>query len=135
MPELKQTQKQDFDTSHWYAIFSVWLIVPAIVTLFGLLGAIIMVLFVKPTQLNGFDLVIYLADVVYLPLLIFTYITWVKRKKIMPKLIVVYFALTIVMNFLYAIFGFGLDPVSLVMSTIWIVYFIRSERVKVTFVK
>ncbi|MEI3605063.1 DUF2569 domain-containing protein [Pseudogracilibacillus sp. SE30717A] len=134
MEERTDTNTKKFETDHWYAIFSGLLIIPAIVTLFGLLGALIMVIYVNPTQLSGFDLVIYFADVIYLPLLIILYFTWFKRKKIMPKLIIVYFALTIVMNLLYSIFGFGIDVLNLAMSTIWIVYFIRSKRVKETFI-
>lgn len=133
MAETTDKKEQVFETDHWYAIFSGWLIIPAIVSLFAFLGALIMVLFVNPTKLTGFDLFIYMMDLIFLPLLFITFITWFKRKKIFPKLIIIFFTLTALFNVTYFAFGHGIDFINLTMSIVWIIYFIRSKRVTQTF--
>lgn len=135
MTEQTEKHVQQFETDHWYAIFAGWLIIPAINTLFALTGAIIMVTFVNPAELKGFDLVIYCFDAISIPLLIVTIFTWIKRKRIFPKLIIVFFALMAIFNIAYIANGYGVNVISLTMSVVWIVYFIRSKRVAETFIK
>src|SRR5690625_6386626 len=64
----------NFDTSQWYAIFAGWLFVPIIIAFMRLLGAIIMVIFVNPSQITGLELTIYYGDLISLPILIPTFI-------------------------------------------------------------
>ena len=135
MSEPTQEREITFDTSQWYAIFAGWLIFPAVFTLFAFLGAIIMFLFVDPSELSGFDLVIYYADVVTIPYLIIVYIVWFKRKRIFPHLMVIYFLFAIAVNVSYFIYGYQLDVINLAMAIVWIFYFTRSKRVKATFVE
>lgn len=135
MVETKHSDEMTFDTSKWYAIFSGWLILPAIFTLLIFIGAIIMVTFRSPSQLSGFDLVIYYADLITIPYLIITYIFWFLRKKAFPYIMIGFFILLAGMNIAYFISGYQLDPVNLLMSIVWIIYFIRSKRVKATFTK
>lgn len=129
------TEINEFETHHWYAIFSGWLIIPAIVTLFALTGAIIMVIFVNPAELEGFDLIIYWVDACTLPLLLAIFYTWFTRKRFFPILIIIFFAINALFGITFFIAGHGIDFVSLAMSIVWIVYFIRSKRVKATFIQ
>lgn len=135
MNETAQKQELTFDTSKWYAIFSGFLIFPAIFLLLTLLGAIIMFFFSNPSELSGFDLFIYYTDVVTIPYIIIIYILWFMRKQILPIFIIIYFLFTAAVNVIYFVNGYQLDPVNLAMSIVWIVYFFKSNRVKATFVK
>lgn len=135
MANTKQYNEMTFDTSKWYSIFSGFLILPAIFTVLTFLGAIIMVMYRSPSQLSGFDLVIYYFDAFTIPYLIITYILWFKRKKIFPYFMIVYFGLTALLQLSYFIAGHPLDTLNLVMSIVWVIYFIRSQRVKATFTK
>lgn len=135
MADTLENKEKQFETEHWYAIFSGFLIIPAIVALLTLLGATIMVIFVDPSELSGFDLVFYWVDAVYIPLLLFIFYTWFTRKRYFLVLMIVFFSIRVLLNLTYFISGYGIDPVNLVVSIIWIIYFIRSERVKQTFVK
>jgi hypothetical protein len=129
-----ENKNKEIDTSHWYAIFSGWLIVPAIFTFLTFISSLIMVLVVRPSGLNGFDLMIYWMDVVFLLLLIVIYSTWLLRKKVMPIWIIAFFMLYAIWNVTYFVYGFGMDVINLAMCMVWIVYFVRSERVKAIFI-
>src|SRR5699024_1816343 len=83
--------KPKFDTSLWYAAFNGWLIVLSLITLLLFIGAIIMVVFVQPSELNVFDLAFYWMDVFNLVYLFITYLFWIAQKKILPVLIIVFF--------------------------------------------
>lgn len=121
------------ETNHPYAIISGWLIIPAIATVLTFIGSIIMVTFRKPSQLEGFDLFIYYTDLLFVPFLIVVFYTWIKRKKILPILMIVFFLLNAAWNLVYLANGYNIDLLNLGMSIIWIIYFIKSKRVKATF--
>src|SRR5699024_4697826 len=167
--------KPKFDTSLWYAPFNGWLIVPALMTLLLFIGAIIMVVFVRPSVLNVFDLAIYWMDVfhllyLFITLLLFiesimmfffvrasvlngfdlavygmdgfnlvylfiTYLLWIARKKILPILMIIFFIVMSIWIIVMYTYNEAADYFNLVASIIWILYFIRSERVKQTFVR
>jgi len=127
--------KPKFDTSLWYAPFNGWLIVPALMTLLLFIGAIIMVIFVRPSELNGFDLAIYWMDVFNLVYLFITYLCWIARKKILPILMIIFFAILSIWIIVMYKHNDAANYFNLVASIIWILYFIRSERVKQTFVR
>src|SRR5699024_4380826 len=126
--------KPKFDTSLWYAPFNGWLIVPALMTLLLFIGAIIMVVFVHPSELNGFDLAIYWMDVFNLVYLFITYLFWIVRKKILPVLMIVFFVVMSIWIIVMYTQNEAANLFNLVASIIWILYFVRSERVKQTFV-
>ena len=82
MEEAKE--KPVFETDIRYAPVAGWLVFPAIFSLFTFLGAIIMIAFVNPTILTGFDLAIYSMDVFFFVYLAITYFFWFKRKSFLP---------------------------------------------------
>ena len=127
--------KPKFDTSLWYAPFNGWLIVPALMTLLLFIGAIIMVVFVRPSELNGFDLAIYWMDVFNLVYLFITYLFWIARKKVLPILMIIFFIVMSIWIIVMYTYNEAANYFNLVASIIWILYFIRSERVKQTFVR
>lgn len=127
--------KPKFDTSLWYAPFNGWLIVPALMTLLLFIGAIIMVVFVRPSELNGFDLAIYWMDVFNLVYLFITYLFWISRKKVLPILMIIFFIVMSIWIIIMYTYNEAANYFNLVASIIWILYFIRSERVKQTFVR
>lgn len=127
--------KMPIDPSHPYAHFQGFLILPFIAALLTFLGSIVMVTFQNPSTLAGFDLFIYWTDFAYIPLLIITFYAWMKRKKYTPFLMIFYFVIHAIWNlsYLVGVDGFRLDTFNLAMSIIWVIYFIRSERVKKVF--
>ncbi len=98
------------------------------------LGAIIMIIFVNPTKLVGFDLAIYSMDAFFFVYLLITYIYWFKRKKVLPYLMVGYFGVTAIWFVVTYALGFGISMINFIMVIVWIFYFFRSERVKQTFI-
>lgn len=136
MGENSTTMNQPvFDTDHKFAFISGWLAVPAIASFLTFVGSIIMVTFQKPSELAGFDLFIYWTDFAFIPFLLLTYYMWIRRKKILPFLMILYFIFNAAWNISYLAAGYGIDLLNLGMSFIWIIYFIRSRRVKLTFTK
>jgi|SRR5690625_919403 len=124
-----------FATNQWYAIFAGWLIVPIILAFMDFLGAIIMVALIHPSHITGTDLIIYYGDLIKLPLLILTFIMLFLRKRLFPIIINIYFAFAAIVTLILYQNGLELDVFQLAVSFVWIVYFIRSERVKATFTK
>src|SRR5699024_2503092 len=127
--------KPKFDTSLWYAPFNGWLIVPALMTLLLFIGAIIMVVFVRPSELNGFDRAIYWMDVFNLVYLFITYLFWIARKKVLPILMIIFFIFMCILIIVMYTYNEVANYFNLVASIIWILYFIGSDRVKQTFVR
>jgi len=62
------------------------------------------------------------------------FFTWFKRKKILPILMIFYFIINAAWNLSFLANGYDLDIFNLAMSIIWVIYFIRSRRVKATFI-
>lgn len=124
-----------FDTSPWYAPFYGWLIVPTIMTLLTFIGAIIMVVFVRPADLAGFDLAIYAMDVFNLIYLFITYLFWISRKRILPTLMIVFFVIMSIWHIVMYSFDVPISYIDFIISIIWIFYFARSERVKQIFIR
>jgi len=135
MTESVEQEIPVFETDHRYAPIAGWLIVPALFSLFTFLGAMIMILFVNPTKLAGFDLAIYSMDVFFFIYLLVTYFCWFKRKKILSYLMIGYFSITVMWFVMTYASGYGISMINLAMAVVWIFYFLRSERVKQTFVK
>jgi|SRR5690625_966511 len=123
-----------FDTDNRYAPIAGWLIIPAIFSFLTFLGAIIMIIFVNPTKLVGFDLAIYCMDAFFFVYLLITYIFWFKRKKALSYLMIGYFGITAIWFVVTYMLGFGISMINFIMVIVWIFYFFRSERVKQTFI-
>ena len=123
-----------FDTDNRYAPIAGWLIIPAIFSFLTFLGAIIMIIFVNPTKLVGFDLAIYFMDAFFFVYLLITYIFWFKRKKALSYLMIGYFGITAIWFVVTYMLGFGISMINFIMVIVWIFYFFRSERVKQTFI-
>lgn len=122
-----------FDTSPWYAPFYGWLIIPTMMSLLTFIGAMIMVVFVRPSDLAGFDRAIYFMDVFNLIYLFITYLFWIFRKKVLPVLMIVFFIIMSIWHIVMYSFDVPINYINFVISIIWIFYFARSERVKQTF--
>lgn len=122
------------DNNNPYAFIAGFLIIPFVAAVLTFIGSIIMVTFQNPSELAGFDLFIYITDALYIPLLLFIFYSWIKRKKLLPYLMIVYFVISSVWNLTFLANGYSLDFFNLGMSIIWIIYFIKSRRVKATFI-
>lgn len=135
MSESVRSTTPNFDTSPWYAPFYGWLIFPVIMTLLTFIGSIIMIIFQNPNELKGIELAIYSSDVVNLIYLAITYIFWILRKKILPILMMTYFALMSIWYVIMYMYNIPINYLFLIMMVGWIFYFARSQRVKQTFVR
>src|SRR5699024_2422632 len=128
-------QQQTFDTESPYAAVSGWLALAAAYSLFIHLSALIMIIFVNPAQLSGFDIIIYLLDIIFLPILRTTaYFSW-NRKRIFPYLMIVMFIMIGINEFVYLIRYASPNYFNIAATIVWIIYLFRSERVKQTFTK
>lgn len=133
MDKSRQQGYVTFNTEPWYAIFSGFLILPFISTILSFLGAIIMVTNVNPRTLDGFDAAFYWLDAVSLPLLVIIYLLWWMRKRYFPYVIMVFFAIHATIYIVLLITDELNDFFSIVMNIVWMIYFLRSKRVKATF--
>lgn len=130
---LQLNNQNEFDTSSKYAIFHGFLIIPFLIAVMQFLGAIIMVLVANPKVLEGFDQVIYYADVVRIPILALAFLAMVKRSHWYRWLMIVFFWGN---GFYLASFYFNdlpTDVFQIVMCVVFVIYFLLSKRVQATF--
>ncbi|HLR61674.1 MAG TPA: DUF2569 domain-containing protein, partial [Lentibacillus sp.] len=92
------------------------------------------VLTFNPADLAGYDLFIYITDFVLAFFYLFIIYTWIKRKRILPKLMIVSYTIDILLYLPVIISGAGIDWIYILFNAVLIGYFIRSKRVKATFV-
>src|SRR5699024_5032257 len=128
-------QQQTFDTESPYAAVSGWLALAAAYSLFILLSAFIMIIFVNPAQLSGFDIVIYLLDIIFLPILLITGYFWWNSIRLLPYLMIVVFLMIGIKEVVYVIGDASPNYFDIAASIVSIIYFFRSERAKQTFAK
>ncbi|HLR61795.1 MAG TPA: DUF2569 domain-containing protein, partial [Lentibacillus sp.] len=88
MNEKMAKNQPEFETESRYAIIAGWLIIPAIMILFNLTTVMYVVLTFNPADLAGYDLFIYITDFVLAFFYLFIIYTWIKRKRILPKLMI-----------------------------------------------
>lgn len=134
MNEEAKKYQPEFETDFRYAIVAGWLIIPALMILFNLVTVLYVVLTFNPANLGGYDLFIYISDFILAIFYLFIIYTWIKRKQVMPKLMIASYTVDILLYLPVLLAGAGIDWIFLLSSAIWIGYFIRSKRVKATFV-
>lgn len=131
----KQTDRQAFDTSHPFAFLSGFLILPALSGLVFFILSVFIVMATNPTQLEGYHLMTYFAHALFIPYLIISFYYWVKRKRFVPILMSIFFLIQALWSVGYMIYGVENEFMNVAVNTVWFIYFIRSKRVKATFVK
>jgi hypothetical protein len=124
----------EFKTDFRYAIIAGWLIIPAVIILFNFVTVLYVVFIYNPTSLSGYDLFIYIADFILAFFYLYIIYTWIKRKQILPKLMIASFIVDVLLYLPIVFAGAGIDWIFILSSAIWIGYFIRSKRVKATFI-
>lgn len=134
MNEKMVKNQPEFETESRYAIIAGWLIIPAIMILFNLTTVMYVVLTFNPADLAGYDLFIYITDFVLAFFYLFIIYTWIKRKRILPKLMIASYTIDILLYLPVIISGAGIDWIYILFNAVLIGYFIRSKRVKATFV-
>lgn len=135
MEEKKEENEAAFQTDSRYAIVAGWLIIPAIMIFLNITLLILFIANVNPVYLETYGLILYIAIILMIFFYLYIAYVWVKRKQILPKLMIAAYIINILAD-LPAIFMEGEAPgASLLFSLIWIAYFIRSKRVKATFIK
>ncbi|WP_062107497.1 DUF2569 family protein [Bacillus niameyensis] len=122
------------ETDFRYAIVAGWLILPALMILFNLFMVLYVVFTFNPADLGGYDLFIYITDLVLTLFYLFIIYTWVKRKQILPKLMIANFTIEVLLQLAVIFVGAKINWIYLLISAIWIAYFITSKRAKATFI-
>lgn len=139
MSELNR--KKTFDTDFTYAIIAGWLIIPAIEIVFSFIGIISSLIVNNPFAYDGSDQWIYIFSYVmswlYIPLFIYIIVVWFKRKKLLPKLMILYYLISVLLAviFMFHFRHLGAEWFPILFSLIWIGYFSKSKRVKATFIR
>ncbi|KRG11855.1 hypothetical protein ACA30_01070 [Virgibacillus soli] len=134
MKEETTKKQPEIKTDFRYAIVAGWLIIPALMILFNLVTVMYVIFTYNPANLGGYDLFVYISDYILAFFYLFIIYTWVKRKKILPKLMIVIYILDILLYLPVIFMGAQMDWIYILISAIWIGYFIRSKRVKATFI-
>ncbi|GGP13264.1 DUF2569 family protein [Oceanobacillus neutriphilus] len=133
MEEKNAENQPEFRTDSPYAIVAGWLILPAIMMILNIVVAVYIVIAVNPAYLGNYDLAIYITNIILIFFYLFIIYSWIKRKRILPKLMITAYTINILSHlpdlFMEGETGGG----SILPSVLWILYFIRSRRVKATF--
>lgn len=128
---MTNQQEPQFNTDFKYAIVAGWLIIPAIHVLFAVFGSILILVIANPVELEGVGLATYIFSLVLLLFSGYTIYAWVKRKRILPMLMIIFYIAQVGESSILS--DIGEQPFFIVVCIIFIGYFIRSKRVKATF--
>lgn len=126
-------KEKTFDTDFKYAIVAGWLIIPAIHVVFSTLGSILIVMLGTPSELDEVGLITYIISAVSLVFLALIIYSWLRRKRFLPILMIIFYTLQVIDSFYVYMTGYTVELFYILVSVILIVYFIRSKRVKATF--
>lgn len=130
-----ESEEQSFNTDHPFSFISGFLILPALMAILTFVMSIFVAISSTPSQLDGINLVSYYTHVFFVPYLIITMFLWIKKKRILPILMAIFFIIQALMSVAYMIYGVENEFMNVAVNTVWFIYFIRSNRVKQTFVK
>src|SRR5699024_11213099 len=126
-------KEKTFDTDFKYAIVAGWLIIAAIDVVLSILGSILIVMLGTPSELDDVGLITYIISAVSLVFLALIIYSWLRRKRFLPILMIIFYTLQVIDSFYVYMTGYTVELFYILVSVILIVYFIRSKRVKATF--
>ena len=133
MEEKTTNNQPEFNTDSPYAIVAGWLILPAIMVILNIAAAVYIVVVVNPAYLGAYNLVIYITNIILIFFYLFIIYSWIKRKRVLPKLMITAYTINILSHLPVLFMEGETGGGSILPSVIWILYFIRSRRVKATF--
>jgi len=133
LAQSNQNGTKRFDTSGSYAWIGGFLILPALATVVMFISSVLIVMISNPSTLGGLNLIMYVLSVLLIPYIIFIFYNWVKRKLLLPLLMVIFFSIQAAISIGYMVLGLENEFINVFLNLIWAIYFIRSIRVKETF--
>lgn len=138
---IESTQEKKIDTDFRYAIIAGWLIIPAIEVIFSFIGIVsslfVSNLFAYDSSNQWIYIFSYIVSWLYIPLFIYIIVAWFRRKKTLPKFMIIYYLISMLVAiiFLFHFKHIGAEWFSILFNLIWIGYFFKSKRVKETFIR
>jgi len=126
-------RKKTFDTDFTYAIIAGWLIIPAVEIVFSFIGIISSLIVSNPFAFDGSDPWIYIFSYIiswlYIPLFIYIIVVWFKRKKLLPKLMIIYYLSSVLLAVIFMFYfrHIGTEWFPILFNLIWIGYFSKSK--------
>lgn len=135
MAHSTNNHKPTFNTDHPLAIINGFLIIPALIAILYFMMSIYIVISSNPSQLEGVVLATYLMHLFLIPYLIITVYFWIKRKRIIRLLMVIFFIIQALWSIAYMVYGVENEFMNVAVNIIWLIYFLKSNRVKETFIK
>lgn len=133
MTEKNIKDEPNFNTDSTYAIVSGWLILPAIHVFVSAFGSVLILFMANPAELDQVGLTTYIFSAVMLLFTAFVIYSWIKRKRFVPILMIIFYLVQAAESLLVYVSGYTEEMFYLLVSVVLIVYFVRSKRVKATF--
>jgi hypothetical protein len=142
----------NFNTQFGYAIVAGWLILPAIGLIFSFIMTLLSLFPSDSAMTDHTNLYVfsYMLSILYVPFFLILIVKWWGRKRMLPKLMIAYYVSHLFFSlgiYLYQVIAVeGQKEVNLtavvqnvgitwIVALVWIAYFMKSKRVKATFVK
>lgn len=134
MNSTEADNQYGFETDFHYAIVAGWLILPALGVLFALFDHTFFLIKSLPVFFHKTIIMFFGESLLSVLFYLVVIYTWVKRKKIMPLLMIIILTIIVIQNIIISIITGELEWLYILSGIIWTLYFIRSKRVKATFV-